>query len=459
MSQLAEIGDWVDQHLPGLLAEHGVPALSLAVTVGDDRLERARGVLSLGTGVAADTDSVFQIGSVTKVFTATLVLQLADEGMLDLDTVVQDVLPGFRVADPAASARITVRQLLSHTAGFEGDVFVDTGAGDDNLERYVEILATTPQLFAPGEMFSYNNAGFSTLGRIVEVLRGAPFDRVLRERLLDPLGLRHAATDAEEAILHRAAVGHLRGADGRIEPTTVWSMERSGSPAGSRLAMTARDLLAFARLHLAGGVAADGTRLLSDAAVAEMRVPQVRLPDIAQGSSWGLGWELFDRGGRTVVGHDGNTIGQSACLRLLPEERVAVAVLANGGAPHPVFARIVDEVLRVVAGLPHTQAPAPSGPAPADARRFLGAYESSTARTKISRTADGRLWLDRAPRGVVADLGDLPFRSELVTWRGEVLLPVEEEGGARQPIAFLGDDGSGRALHLHTGRAQRRMDG
>lgn len=458
MSLSEAIRTWVERRIPELVVEHQVPALSLAIGLGEQTIEFATGILNLGTGVEANTDSVFQIGSVTKVFTATLAMQLVDEGLLDLDDIVHDVLPGFAVADSAASARITVRHLLTHTAGFDGDVFVDTGAGDDNLERYVGILAGVPQLFAPGEMFSYNNAGFSTLGRIIEVLRGVPYDRVLRERLLDPLGLGHAAVDAHEAILHRTAVGHLRNPRGGLDPTSVWSMERSGSPAGSRLAMSARDLLAFGRLHLAGGTAADGTRILSTQSAERMRRAQMRLPDIDQGVAWGLGWELFERDGRILPGHDGNTIGQSACLRLLPEAGVAVAVLANGGAPHPVFAELVDEVLRQVAGIGPKTAPAASGPVPGDARRFLGRYESSTAITTISRTEDGRVWLDRTPHGVVADLGDLPYRTELVSWREDVLLPVDPEDGVRQPIAFLGDDGTGRAAHLHTGRADRRMD-
>ena len=459
MPELARIREWVEERLPVLLAEHRVPALSLAVAAGDETFEYATGVLSTTTGVTADTDSVFQIGSVTKVLTATLAMQLVEEGTLDPDAPVRDVLPAFRVTDAAASEVITVRHLLTHTSGFEGDVFVDTGAGDDCLERYVEVLAGTPQLFAPGEMLSYNNAGFSTLGRIIEVLRGEPYERVLRRRVLDPLGLRHASVDADEAILHRAAVGHLVSPGGAIEPTAVWSMERSGSPAGSRLAMTARDLLAFGRMHLAGGAAGDGTRLLSEESVSLMRAEQVRLPDIHQGTGWGLGWELFERPGATVVGHDGSTIGQSARLRLLPSEGVAIAILANGGETHAVFAQIIDRMLLELAGLPPEPPLAPTGPAPQDATRFLGRYESSTAITTVSRTDDGRVWLDREPRGVVAELGDQPFRTELLGWHEDVLLPVEAEGGIRQPVAFLGDDGTGRASHLHTGRADRRTAG
>lgn len=458
MPQLEDLGDWIDRHVPELLAAHRVPALSLAIGVGDDLFEWAGGTLNLATGVEATRDSVFQIGSVTKVFTATLVMQLVEEGLLDLDTSVREVIPGFRVADETASAQITIRQLLSHTSGFEGDVFVDTGPGDDCLERYVEILAETPQLFPPGEMFSYNNAGFSTLGRVVEVLRDEPYDRVLRERLLDPLDLHHAAVNAAEAILHRTAVGHLEDDREVIAPSTVWAMERSGSPAGSVLAMSATDLLSFGRMHVRGGIARDGARILSTASVAEMRRGQIALPDIDQGSGWGLGWELFDRGGREVIGHDGNTIGQSASLRLLPDRDLTVALVANGGSPHPVFAKIVDRVLHELADIGPRRRPASTGPAPAASERYLGRYASSTAITTVSRAIDGRLWLDRTPHGVVAELGDLPYRTELVAWHEDVLLPVEVEGGVRQPVAFLGDDGTGRALYLHTGRADRRMD-
>ena len=141
-------------------------------------IDVAAGVLSRATGVEATADSVFQVGSITKVWTTTLVMQLVDEGKLDLDEPVRRYLPEFVIADEDAAAAITVRQLMCHTAGFEGDLFTDTGKGDDCVEKYVATLAEVTQLFPPGEMFSYNNAGFCVLGRIVEVLRGKPFDAV-----------------------------------------------------------------------------------------------------------------------------------------------------------------------------------------------------------------------------------------------------------------------------------------
>lgn len=114
MAQVETIRTWVERRMPELVAAHRVPALSLAIGLGDETIEFATGILNRTTGVEATTDAVFQIGSVTKVFTATLVMQLVDEGLLGLDQAVRDILPGFRVADADASARITVRRLLSH---------------------------------------------------------------------------------------------------------------------------------------------------------------------------------------------------------------------------------------------------------------------------------------------------------------------------------------------------------
>src|SRR3954464_10735491 len=319
MGDLDDIKAWLDERLPLLLEEHDVPGAGWAVLRGDQVADGAAGSLSKATGVEATADSVFQIGSVTKLWTSTLVLQLADEGKIDLEQPVRSYLPEFGIGDEAAAARMTVRQLLNHTAGFEGDIFTDTGVGDDCLEKYVATLHDVPQLFPPGEQFSYNNAGYCVLGRLVEVLRGKPYDACLREHLIAPLGLTHTATGPYEAILFRAAVGHLEMEPGAgYQPAPVWAMARSNAPAGSMLSMRPRDLVAFARMHLEDGKAADGTQVLAPGTPARMHQPQVELPDIGMmGTSWGLGFERFDTPDGEVVGHDGNTIGQAAFLRMV----------------------------------------------------------------------------------------------------------------------------------------------
>ncbi|AVT38364.1 serine hydrolase [Plantactinospora sp. BB1] len=459
MSSLNEVAGWLRDRLPALLAEHRVPGAALAVSAGGQVVEVAEGVLSKATGVTATTDSVFQVGSITKVWTATLVMQLVDEGRLDIDAPVRDVLPDFRVADEAASAAITVRHLLVHTAGFEGDIFTDTGRGDDCVRRYVDTLGEVAQLFPPGEMFSYNNAGFCVLGRVVEVLRGKPYDVCLREHLFAPLGLTHAATGADEAILFRAAVGHIQpDPDADPEPAPIWSLARSSAPAGSMLAMRPRDLLGFAQLHIDGGRAPDGTAVLAPHSADAMRQPQVTLPPLGlMGDAWGLGWEIYHWPGGTVLGHDGGTVGQAAFLRVVPDRNVAIALLTNGGNPIALYTEIYGHVLRELAGIEMPALPTPpSTPRRVPVDRCLGTYTSDVAELTVSQDDAGRLWLDQVPKGVLAEIGGQPERTELVHLDAETFLPVRPRLGIHLPQVFLGDDGTGRALYIHSGRATRR---
>ncbi len=162
------------ERLAALAREFRVPGASLAVMAGDDVFATACGVLNVRTGVEATPDSVFQMGSITKVWTTTLVMQLVDEGRLDLDARVAELLPEFGLADAEAARAITLRQLLTHTSGIDGDQFADTGRGDDAIERFVAYLHGVGCVHAPGARFSYCNAGFVVAGRLVEVLRGAP---------------------------------------------------------------------------------------------------------------------------------------------------------------------------------------------------------------------------------------------------------------------------------------------
>ena len=134
MSTLHEVKAWLADQLPRLIEKYDVPGAAVAVLSGGEVVDDAAGILSRATGVEATPDSVFQIGSVTKLWTITLVMQLVDEGLVDLDAPIRTYLPDFRIRDEGAAAKITTRQLLCHTAGFEGDIFTDTGPGDDAIE-------------------------------------------------------------------------------------------------------------------------------------------------------------------------------------------------------------------------------------------------------------------------------------------------------------------------------------
>lgn len=462
MPHLDDISGWITETLPALLAEHKVPGAAIGVYADGEVFDFASGVLSHATGVEATADSVFQVGSITKTWTATLVMQLADEGLLDLDAAVVTYLPDFDLADSDAAKAMTVRQLLCHKAGFEGDIFTDTGNNDDCVEKYVATLRTDPQLFPPDEMFSYNNAGYCVLGRIIEVLRDKPFDQALREHLFAPLGLTHAATDANSAILFRAAVGHLPNpdADGLPVPAPMWSLVKSNAPAGAMLAMRPRDLLAFAAMHLNGGKAADGTQVLSEASATAMRDKQVTVPPLGlMGTHWGLGFELFDFPTGFVFGHDGGTVGQSAFLRIVPGKNVAIALLTNGGNPIAVYFEVYRHLLKVLADidLPDNPVP-PANPERIDAAKYLGTYANSMGKTEIAQDDDGRIWMTETPLGDLAELIGEVEKTELVHLENDTLIAATPKYGIYLPQVFIGDDGSGRSLYIHSGRAIRRAD-
>ncbi|MFI2213427.1 serine hydrolase domain-containing protein [Streptomyces sp. NPDC020141] len=363
--------------LDELRAEHRVPAASLAILVDGTVHELASGVLHRGTGVEATTDSVFQLGSIAKIYTATLIMRLAESGELDLDAPVTDVLPEFSVADPAATREITIRRLLSHTSGLTCDFTYDGGRGDDCLARYVEAARGVALDCPPGTALSYSSVGYNVLGRIVEVVTGKVWDEALRDLLLTPLGLTHTMTLPEEALRFRAAMGHLGEAGRDPEPAPSWDlMPRSAGPYG-RVIATAGDVVRLARAHLDGGAAPDGTRVLSEESAALMRRRVVDSPDrwTVSADGWGLGWTLYDWGGVQGYGHDGASIGQYGYLRVVPSAGVAIALLTNGGGARELYAALYRELLAELAGvtMPAPFAP-PARPPAVDLAPYVGTY-------------------------------------------------------------------------------------
>ena len=367
-------------------ADHGIPGAVVGV-LADGRIETAAiGVLNLETGAPTTPDSVFQIGSVTKLYTATLVAQLAEQGRLNLDAPVREVLADFRVADPEVTAGVTPRHLLTHTSGIAGDDFTDTGRGDDCLGRYLDGIAQLGQDVPLGTVMSYSNTGFVILGRIVEVLTLRTFDEALRELLLAPLGLDASVTLPEDALRFRTAWGHVDDAGGSPRPSPVWSLAtRSMGPAGGVCA-SAADVLRFACAHLDDGVAADGTRVLAPETARAMREPQVAVPDPwSGGSHQGLGWILDDFAGRTAWGHDGTTGGQSSKLLVVPDAGVAIVALANGGDLDGLWDDLGREILAATFGIATRTRP---GPATEPLResaavRLTGRYERHGVRIDV----------------------------------------------------------------------------
>jgi CubicO group peptidase (beta-lactamase class C family) len=455
----------LNEDLPSMVAAHDVPGVSVAVLVDGQVVEGTAGVVNRRTGVELTADSVFMIQSITKVWTATLVMQLVDDGLVELDVPVRAYLPAFRTIDDRASAHITVRHLLAHTGGFEGDIWAPTTAGEDALQRFVEdLVAVAPQQTPPGEMYSYCSAGYGVLGRLVEVLRKTSYPTALRRYLAAPLGIEEIAFCADEALAFRAAIGHVRTSPGaELQPMQVWAVLPPSNPAaGNQLAMSARALIAFARMHLSDGLAPDGSRLLSPASVHAMRARQIDHPaSIGGRSGQGLGWMLAKRSG--VVEHGGDAPGVATVLQTVPTEGVAVAILTNGGEPRPLVDNLLEPLLRDLAGIaPVPKLASPSADVrPAEPWRYVGHYQTRATRYEVTAD-DGRLWVTVSEQNealTVAALAGVPGeagRYELRQHDGDVFVLTDPSGAAVRAAEFLGADTTGRARFLHASRAAAR---
>jgi CubicO group peptidase (beta-lactamase class C family) len=413
MPQSPATAHWAAR-LTELAAATDVVGATLGIWANGQETRVAHGVLSTATGVAVTPESLFQIGSITKVWTATMIMQLIDAGRLALDATVAEVLPGVRLGAADVGSEVTVRHLLTHSSGIDGDIFADTGRGDGCVARYTGRLAEAVQTHPVGAAYSYCNSGFVLLGRIIEVLDGRVWDASLLHRLIEPLGLTQTVTLPEEAIMHRTAVGH-RDRPRSDEPVAAWALPRSLGPAGL-ITASAHDVLNFARAHLDGGVAPDGTRVLSEESVAAMQDPLVPIPQAgAEPGAVGLAWRVFDWNGRKVVGHDGSTVGQSAYLRADPEQGVVACLLTNASNGDSLYRQIIAEVLAEYAGLAMPPGPEPLAGAVADGvpdrvaasdlARHAGRYERTSRRYDVS-LRDGRLHVVATPTGELAAFRD-----------------------------------------------------
>jgi CubicO group peptidase (beta-lactamase class C family) len=296
------------------MAAAPVPGCALGL-LADGEVEVAGfGVTSVENPLDVTPGTLFQIGSVSKTFTGTVAMQLVEEGRLDLDVPVRTYLPDLRLGDESVAAAATMRHLLTHMGGWIGDFFDDPGRGENALAAMVERMADLPQVVPLDTTFTYNNAAFYIAGRTLEVVGGAPFEQLVEERMLRPLGLENTYFHAEDVMTHRFAVGHYESEEG-TSVARPWALPRAANPAGG-LTSTVGDLLRYAQFHLGG----------DPPWLERMREPQA---EIRSGEQMGITWILREIDGARFFGHDGGTNGQIARLLIAPEQREALAVLTN----------------------------------------------------------------------------------------------------------------------------------
>lgn len=403
------------------------------------------GVVRIDTGVPVTPDTLFQIGSTTKVHTAALVMQLVDEGAIGLDVPVREQLPGFRLATEDATGSVTPRHLMSMSSGIDNGPYDCFGPGDDALAGYVAGLETLEPLFAPGRGYGYSNASTNVSGRLVEYVTGQTWEQALRERLLEPAGLADSTTSTENVIVRRHALGHAL-VDGEPVLVPTWSLPRSMGPAGSTLCSTAGDLVRLAAVFLSRGRPLRGDPVLTAGAVDQMQRPQVEVPGVLLANWWGLGPYGTQWSGGILVGHSGTNLSGSSYLLWSPEFQVAVATTVNTPAGGYPFAKAAfTELFGRHAGLEPPPRPVPQPDLAIDVERFVGVYEMSGTQLRV--TAEGA--------GLALSLvaaGQASPPAPLVPLTPTTFLPTDPvvDGNRGWGLAFLGTE-DGLATHLLNG--------
>jgi CubicO group peptidase (beta-lactamase class C family) len=310
----------IDAYVTGKMRSARIPGLALAIVRGD-RIAYLKGYGRADpSGRPVTPQTPFMIGSITKPFTALAVMQLVEAGTIELDAPVQRYIPWFRVADPAASAQITVRHLLTMTSGLPQryDTQLWTADDDGALERSVRALRTIELKRPVGEAFGYSNANYETLGLIVQTVSGRSYEEYIQQHIFAPLEMRNSFVSQEETLQHGMVSGY-RWWFGIPIPAT-FPYNRAELPAGHIIA-SAEDMAHFLIAQMNAGRYVRSA-VLSPGGIALMHAepPPER---------YGMGWESIRSGGRRLIDHDGGTANFQAALFFDPEARVGVFIGAN----------------------------------------------------------------------------------------------------------------------------------
>jgi CubicO group peptidase (beta-lactamase class C family) len=320
------------------MAAARVPGVAIALLrEGDLVYARGFGVTAVDDGERAVTPAtLFRIGSVTKSMTGTLVMHLVADGKLALDAPVTSYIPWFRLSDPDATDRVTIRMLLSHTAGLPHDHKPYGSRDPAALERRVREEVPAYQLVAPpGARWSYSNTGIHIAAFLAEVVGGKPYAELMHQHLFAPLGMDRTTFDPTVAMTYPLAQSHDLAEDGALRVRRRYADNAANYASGQAIS-NVLDLARFAQLHLRGG-----EPLLSRALVDEMHRPHAERP---AGGAYGLTFSLGESNRVRRVGHGGAITEFGASFDLAPDRGAAVITLRNRLAPELAVDRLVDDL-------------------------------------------------------------------------------------------------------------------
>ena len=394
----------IDAYVQSEMQAARVPGLALGVVQGDQIVHLQGFGVADPSGRPVTPQTPFIIGSTTKSMTALAIMQLVEAGKLELDAPVQRYLPWFRVADPDASARITIRHLLTHTSGLPtttSEKFVTSDdTSDGALEQRVRALGTAELSEPVGATWQYCNANYNVLGLIVQTVAGQSYETYLQEHLFTPLAMRQTFTSQVAAQQHGMTTGY-RYWFGVPVPAEL-PYNRGELPAGYVIS-TAEDLAQYLIAHLNAG-RYRGAQVLSPTGIAELHRPAVPLMG-ATDIFYGMGWYIAPTNGVPTVRHVGATANFHANLVLVPGSRWGVVLLMNSNSLFLGHSRI-DGIATGITSLLVSRAPPVAAPVyDAIVFYFFSLGVAALQVVGIIRTALRlRRWRaqpERRPRGVL----------------------------------------------------------
>ncbi len=407
-----------------------LPAISIAL-VDDQKI-----VWSQGFGFAHPDDSVrataqtiYRVGSVSKLFTDVAIMQLVEQGKVDLDVPVSRYLPDFHPANPFGG-EITLREMMSHRSGLVreppvGHYFDDSSP---SIAQTVASLNDTKLVYAPNTKTKYSNAAITVVGDVLATLQKQRFESYLKKVVLDPIGMSSTAFSRKEVPQKRIASAYMWTLDKRTFPAPTFDL--GTAPAGS-MYTTVDDLGRFMSMLFAGGRGTKG-QVLKSATLEEMWKPQFARPGEKMG--YGIGFGLSELRGHRVVGHGGAIYGFATQLSALPDDKLGVVVVSTMDGSNTVTERIADAALDIMLASREKRAlptPETTDALPAGfAHRLAGRY--GTGDNAVDLVAiDDSLYLDpvrggmRAPLRMLHDTlivdGRLGYGTRIVT-RGDAIV-------------------------------------
>jgi CubicO group peptidase (beta-lactamase class C family) len=313
-----------------------IPGLAIGILYEDELIwSRGFGVADLNTESPVEVDTLFRAGSISKLFTATAILQLRDEGLLRLDDPVEQHLPEFDLETPfPEEPPVTLRHLLTHTAGIPREAAFPYWTDHEfpSAEELLEALPGQQMVFPPGGTYKYSNLGMALLGQIVARLSGEPHAEYVQRRILKPLGMSSSTFTPGPEQFARMATAYLRYYPGERREVFEY-YETEGMAPAANLVTSISDLARFAALHLGGDSAPAEGAVLAPSTIREMQRPHFVYPSWRGGR--GLGFAVSRRDDETIVAHGGWIGGHRGQLMLVPSYDIAIIVLLNADDGSP----------------------------------------------------------------------------------------------------------------------------